>query len=56
MELQKRLQIKRDRYENRVRALISAHAMKFGYSYNKDSVFLWGNESSINQLKKLTGA
>ncbi|WP_162996372.1 hypothetical protein [Mucilaginibacter celer] len=55
MELQKHLQIKRVKYEKLVRGLIVANAMQFGYSYNKDSVFLWGSESSINYLKELAG-
>ncbi|MDB5151001.1 MAG: hypothetical protein JWQ57_5021 [Mucilaginibacter sp.] len=56
MELQKRMQIKREKYERSLRSLIDAKALKLGYSYNKESVFLWGAESVINQLKQLAGA
>jgi hypothetical protein len=56
MELQKRMQIKREKYERGLRSLIDAKALKLGYSYNKESVFLWGAESVINQLKQLAGA
>lgn len=53
METQKRLQIKREKFENGLRALISMHSIKVGYSYNNENVFLWGSESTINRLKEL---
>jgi hypothetical protein len=56
MELQKRMQIKREKYERSLRSPIDAKALKLRYSYNKESVFLWGAESVINQLKQLAGA
>lgn len=51
MELQKRLQINRQLFENKLRAYISANHYKLGYSYNDQNVFLWGDESLIRKLK-----
>ncbi len=53
MELQKRIQVKRKLYEERLKSMISNRAFKVGYSYNTESVFLWGGETVINQLKQL---
>jgi hypothetical protein len=55
MELQKRLQVKRERYESILREFINKKTFKLGYSYNQDSVFLWGDESVISELKCLVG-
>lgn len=56
MELQKHLQIKREQFENIVKAFIQKNAVKVGYSYNDHSVFLWGDESLIQELKKLSAS
>ncbi|SEO98586.1 hypothetical protein SAMN05192574_11836 [Mucilaginibacter gossypiicola] len=32
--------------------MISNRSFKVGYSYNAESVFLWGDETVINQLKQ----
>lgn len=53
MELQKRIQVKRKLYEERLKSMIINRAFKVGYSYNTESVFLWGGETVINQLKQL---
>jgi hypothetical protein len=52
MELQKRIQVKRQQYEDRLKSMISNRSFKVGYSYNAESVFLWGDETVINQLKQ----
>jgi hypothetical protein len=56
MELQKRMQIKREKYERSLLPLINSKTLKLGYSYNKKNVFLWGSESVIDQLKQLADA
>jgi hypothetical protein len=53
MELQKRIQVKRQQYEEYLKSMISNKAFKVGYSYNTESVFLWGDETVINQLRQL---
>jgi len=53
MELQKRIQVKRQQYEECLKSMISNKAFKVGYSYNTESVFLWGDETVINQLRQL---
>jgi hypothetical protein len=56
MELQKRMQVKKEKYETNLRRFINEKALKLGYSYNEENVFLWGSESVINQLRQLAGA
>ncbi|PWK79063.1 hypothetical protein LX99_01519 [Mucilaginibacter oryzae] len=53
MELQKHLQIKREQFENKLKAFIKNNAVKVGYSYNDQSVFLWGSESLIRELQQI---
>jgi hypothetical protein len=53
MELQKRIQIKREKFDNILSLLISKNAIKVGYSYNNENVFLWGSESAIDQIRAL---
>jgi hypothetical protein len=50
-ETQKRLQINRRSYEDRLRALINTNAIKVSYLCNVENVFLWGGAARVLLVK-----
>lgn len=51
MEKRKLLKVNKAQYEKFVKDFISQHGLNIQYSYTKDHFYLFGNESTINQLE-----